>query len=347
MDVNLEQKPKGGDKRRKGNTGDASIEDIPDEIKIEILSRLPSTSLSRYKCVSRHWNNTLTIQAFLLKHSRSYGKHPKLGFVKRSARWGKTAVISFELNSDNTPKTMIPIVTNPKRSDYGIIGQDVYFAYNFLMNNYFHMSNICNDLICLFNLSSTCVGLLNLKTGDFIHLPPITMKSVKHCILRYALGFDPVRKVFKVLCSIYPNTGIDVVILTVGSKYWKPIDSKSLPRSLINKNSPWRSILNSLCLNGVIYWVHQHIVNPVVIVPTVVAFDLNREALIDNELVAIRLGTYRPYYLTCLKERPTLLIWKTESDETEEVVEQWTLFNQKTPNATWKMRNCTNMMVPC
>ncbi|XP_074270651.1 putative F-box protein At3g52320 [Silene latifolia] len=319
---------------------DASNADIPEEIQIDILSRLPPESLSRFKRVSKHWYTTLTIQAFLIRHSLSYDKHPKLGFALRSRFWEKKSIISFELNDDNTPKTTGSLVRV----------KDVYFI-DFLMNYYSFMSNICNDLICLVRnnrqFSTSFFSLLNIKTREFTQLPAITNKSV--ITSRNALGFDPVHKVFKVLSIIYKRTGEEyaismVAVLTVGSKYWNPIEYKSLPSSL-TKNFFW-FWTESVCLNGVIYWVLKSKINNFNVL-TVVAFDLSREAFRDIELVTRHaIGTIFRYYLTSLKECPTLLIWNINKDDDTEEVEQWTLFDHKNPNAAWKRRNFTDHNFP-
>ncbi|XP_074270660.1 putative F-box protein At1g32420 [Silene latifolia] len=345
MEMNLEQKIKGGDKGRNSNTSDATNADVPEEIQIDILSRLPpAKSLSRFKCVSKHWNDTLTIQAFLLRHSRSYDKHPKLGFAVCNKVWANDSIISFELNDDNTPK-----ITASQ-----IIGKDAYFT-DYPISNYYYyrMSNICNDLICFFRPFLTCVSLINIKTRDFIQLPEITMKS-EH-ISWSALGFDPVRKVFKILSIIKESTSkvcvtTTAAILTVGSKYWKPIEDESLPSSMTEEFHCYRT--DTLCLNGVIYWVAKYTTDYLISL-TVVAFDLNREAFKGNELAVtrysrnMRLG----YYLTSLKECPTLFIWKINKGDGIEEVEQWTLFDHKNPNAAWKKRNFTvpnfPIKVPC
>ncbi|XP_074270646.1 putative F-box protein At3g10240 [Silene latifolia] len=275
------------------NTSDASNADIPEEILIDqILSRLSSKSFSRFKCVSKHWNDTLTITAFLLKHSRSYDKHPKHGFVARTSLWSKNSVISIELNDDNTPKTTGSLIR----------GQD---------------------------------------TRDFINLPAITIEFVDR--FWFALGFDPVHKVFKVLCLAYGSTSKEctttkAAILTVGSKYWNPIESES-------ESLPYWLSIDSIFLDGVIYCVHIYrIANGDVV--TITAFDFTREVFRDYELVMTprRRSEFR-YYLTSLKECPTLFIWKIGSDYTEEV-EQWTLFNHKDPNATWNRRIFTNHNFP-
>ncbi|XP_074270657.1 putative F-box protein At5g15670 [Silene latifolia] len=276
------------------NMGAASdADDIPEEIKIEILTRLPSKSLSRCKCVSKHWDDTLTIQAFLVRHSRSYDKHPKLAFVARSSIWGQDYVISFELNDDNTPKTTTLPVAKPKTTDSLIRGK-------------------------------------KLSSSDF------------------PMRFDPGHKVFKVLGMTYGRITskecTNAVILTIGSNYWNPIDYKCFPSSL-TKSLAWRSTTNSHCLDGVIYWVHKNTIDDVIVL-TVFAYDLNCEAFRDYELVKTPMQdrTFR-YYLTSLKKRPTLFIWKIKNRDTEEV-EQWTLFNHKNPNAAWKMRNFTNHNFP-
>ncbi|XP_074270677.1 putative F-box protein At1g60370 [Silene latifolia] len=317
---------------------DASNADIPEEIQIDILSRLPPESLSRFKRVSKHWYTTLTIQAFLIRHSLSYDKHPKLGFALRSRFCRKKSIISFELNDDNTPKTTGSLVRV----------KDVYFI-DFLINYYSFMSNICNDLICLVRNRpfSSSFSLLNIKTREFTQLPAITNKSM--LISRTALGFDPVHKVFKVLCVIHKRENEDyaismVAVLTVGSKYWNPIEYQSLPSSLTN-NIFW-FWKESVCVNGVIYWVLKTTIDNFNVL-TVIAFDLSREAFRDIELVTRHArGTISRYYLTSLKECPTLLIWKINKDDETEEVEQWTLFDHKNPNVAWKRRNFTDHNFP-
>ncbi|XP_074270647.1 putative F-box protein At3g52320 [Silene latifolia] len=347
MEMNDEKKIKGEVSRRKCNTSDASFADIPLEIQIDILSRLRPNLLSTCECVSKYWNDTLTTRAFLLKHSRSYDKHSKLAFVVRSIIWGKETVISFELNDDNTPKTEeTKTVLKPNTTaSYLITGRDEYFTDFYPVSCCFYMSNICNELFCLFNPSSTRVGLLNIRTRDFIRLPSVTIKSVDGFRFWYALGFDPVHKVLKVL-SIYGSRTKDgttkAAILTVGSKYWNPIDNETLPSSLVEQLPSWNTT-NSHYLDGVIYFVHRTRISYKVLVLTVFAFDLNSEVFRDNELVTRHLENKRfRHYLTSLKECPTLFIWKINDDWTEEVEEYWILFDHKNPNSAWKRRNSTN-----
>ncbi|XP_074270690.1 putative F-box protein At2g02030 [Silene latifolia] len=248
-------------------------EDIPEEILIDILSRLPPESLSKCKSVSKHWNDTLIIQAFMLKHSRSYDKHSKLAFVAHRPFNEKTSVLSFDLSNRTSSRTM-EIIGHRDRST------DTLFD-NYICND---MSNICNELVCLFNQFSTRVGLLNIRTHEFIHLPAVTIQRLGPGILGpsiflYALGYDPVSKVYKVL-SIYGGRYVcrtKAAIFTLGSKHWKPVEYKFL--------NCWRCN-NKLCLDGVIYWVNDNQIDGAKVV-TVVAFDLNRELFIDYELDSI------------------------------------------------------------
>ncbi|XP_074270633.1 putative F-box protein At1g47800 [Silene latifolia] len=318
---------------------DASFEDIPEEIHIAILSKLPPKSLSRCKCVSKHWNDTLTIRAFLLNQSISYDKHPNLFFVAlpESVTREFNSILSFELTKATTMSVVIEWDNCRRKTSIEevIKGYQEDFIRR-LMARHDYMSNICNDLICIFDLSSKNVGLLNVKTQDYIRLPAITMDSADQFIIFwYALGFDPVNKVFKVLCIFSQNKWYDTKasILTLGSKYWKPIEYECLPGS-VTENAPYWSSNNSICLDGVIYWVNETINEYYSIKLTVVAFDLNRETFRDYELVVEIAGTFS-YYLTSLKGCPTLFSWKKKSDE----IQQLTLFNHKNPNVAWSRRN--------
>ncbi|XP_074270668.1 F-box protein DOR-like [Silene latifolia] len=318
------------------NVSDVSSADFPEKIQIDILSRLPSKSLSRCKCVSKHWNDTLTIQAFLLKHSSSYDKHSKLAFVALALenntvlRWNK--IISFDL----TYNSFIGGGRETSTEEV-IIGYQEYFSHRLMTDHYYYNSNICNDLICLFNNSSRSVVLLNVRTQDYIRLPAMTMDEYADPLMRfwYALGFDPVNKVFKVL-SINDRSkgcGTKAAILTLGTKNWKPIEYECLPCSVTEDSIYWSSN-NSFCLDGVIYWVNETKIDQNAIMLTVVAFDLNHETFRDYELFGEDGGTFK-YYLTSLKGCPTLFVWKEEGDE----IQQFTLFNNKNPNVAWNWRS--------
>ncbi|XP_074270615.1 putative F-box protein At3g52320 [Silene latifolia] len=325
----------------------AIILHFPEEIQIEILSRLPPKSLARFNCVSKHWNDTLTIQAFFVSHSRSFDKHSKLAFVgQRHNISGYNFIVSFELNDDNyiNPNTVHHHFADAEQtivlsSEKIIRGEKIYFG-EFLPSTINpSMSNICNDLICLFDPSSTSVVLLNLKTRDFIHLPAIT-NPMYDFRLWCALGFDPVNKVFKVLSIIYrvdscEGCATKAAILTVGSKYWKTIEYECLPSSLTKKKPELNTTNNSLYLDGVIYWAHDVRTRRGKCVLTFVEFYLNREAFRDYEIVVTIDGdTTFGYYLTSLKGRPTLFLLNRERNE----IQQLTLFKNKNLNAAWSRR---------
>ncbi|XP_074270618.1 putative F-box protein At1g53550 [Silene latifolia] len=322
------------------------FENFPEEIQIYILSLLPPKQLSRCKRVSKYWNTTLTIQAFLFRHNLSYDKHSKLVFVAHRMIDGSSSVLSFELSDNNTPKTtkMSVIIKNSRRTDEVsteevIIGNHECFSNSLRYHGDSLMSNICNDLICFFDSYSPCFRIFNLKTQDFIqlHVPTINRNSAPWIRYWYALGFDPVSKVYKIL-SIYGGIRechTTAALFTLGlSNHWKPIEYDVVRPTVTMSGNYWR-LKNMFCLDGVIYRVdNNELLGDIVL--TVVAFDLNREVFRDYKLVLIPIQdaeTIR-YYLTSLKGNPTLFIWKMGSDE----IQQLTFFDHKNPKAAWKRR---------
>ncbi|XP_074270691.1 putative F-box protein At2g02030 [Silene latifolia] len=326
------------------NDTEFKFEDLLEDLQIYILARLPRKLLSRCKCVSKHWNTTLTIQAFMFRHSRSYGKPSKLAFVTHySETKGSVSVLSFELcdkyTTPNRKTLTVPKTTKIERdTEEIIIGQ--YKRFSEALFRRHAKSNICNDLICLFGYSSPNVGLLNLRTQDFIYIPPLTRQRVGSIRVWYALGFDPVNMVYKIL-SIYGGTKLcptTAAIFKIGSKHWKPVEYKFL-RCAATRNWDYWKRNNSFCLDGVIYWVNDNETLGGNVL-TVVAFDLNHEVFTDYKLDTIPIKDVKKirYYLTSLKGCPTLFVWKEESDE----IQQLTLFNHKNPKATWNRRNFTS-----
>ncbi|CAI9090719.1 OLC1v1025546C1 [Oldenlandia corymbosa var. corymbosa] len=59
-------------KRKKGRRMKGSTEsvEIPDDLMIEVLMRLPTQSLHRFKCVCKLWNSTISDPKFIDKHAR-------------------------------------------------------------------------------------------------------------------------------------------------------------------------------------------------------------------------------------------------------------------------------------
>ncbi|XP_074270943.1 putative F-box protein At1g46840 [Silene latifolia] len=310
---------------------EASFVDIPEELQINILSRLSPKPLSICKRVSKHWNTTLTVQAFMLKNCLSYDKHSKLAFVAHWTTKGYDSVLSFELSPKTTKVSVENSRTMEIRTAEVIIGHHVRF--NEALIGKHNKSNICNHLICLFDQFSTRVGLLNLKTQDFINLPAVTTESAGCNRFWYALGFDPVSNVYKVL-SIYGGSKVcrtKAAIFTLGSSHWKPIENKFLGSAVIMNWRYWRSN-DSLCLDGVIYWVNEIEIHGGRVL-TVIAFDLKSEVFTDYKLYTIPIKDAETikYYLTSLKGNPTLFIWQKFNDE----IQQLTLFNHKNPKGAW------------
>ncbi|XP_074270695.1 putative F-box protein At1g53550 [Silene latifolia] len=175
-----------------------------------------------------------------------------------------------------------------------------------------------------------------------MELPAVTTKSACNIRFWYALGFDPVSKVYKVL-SIYGGTiecCTKAAILTVGSKHWKPVEYEFLGSEVTMMPLYWRSH-NRFCLDGVIYWVNDNEINDTRVL-TVVAFDLNREVFTNYKLDTIHIKETIRYYLTSLKGNPTLFIWRKKSAE----IQQLTLFNHKNPKVAWNRRSFTTHDFP-
>ncbi|XP_074270688.1 putative F-box protein At2g02030 [Silene latifolia] len=347
MELNVEQKIEGGGfKRRNCNTSAASFADFPEEIQINILSRLPPEIFSRCKFVSKHWNASLTIQTFMFRHALSYDKHSKVAFVIHKPIKGSDTVLSFELSDNKNPNrptmtvpktTTIRVKTNKMTTEV-IKGHHEYFSDGLWReHNCNVMSNICNDLICLFNRFPKRVGLLSLRTREFIALPPVPTECAGRVTLWYALGFDPVSNVYKVL-SIYGGSEeccTKAAIFTIGSKHWKLVEYNFVSFAVSMNSRYWKS-QNRFCLDGVIYWVNDNEIDDTSVL-TVVAFDLNLEVFTDYTLDTIPIKDVEKirYYLTSLKGRPTLFIWKKESDE----IQQLTLFNHENPKVAWNRRS--------
>ncbi|XP_019240942.1 PREDICTED: putative F-box protein At3g10240, partial [Nicotiana attenuata] len=143
--------------------------EIPSDIVFQVLARLPIKGLDRFKCVSKSWSSMISHPEFIKAHRPCTGIFINL------------FPISIHLNS------------SPKGLFYASIhGNDElarrlslpYFGYE-------DITPIINGLACLYTAHQ--VSVFNVTTRELMALP-----ADAHYV-SYALGFDPVDNVYKVL----------------------------------------------------------------------------------------------------------------------------------------------------
>ncbi|KAF5186723.1 F-box family protein [Thalictrum thalictroides] len=201
---------------------------LPEELTLNIFSRLPIKSLMKSKCVCKTWNSSISNPHFINQHlSRApFIGNPFIIFsttdflVDDNPNYPKPKVslrqnCHFVEDIGGENEAVKPLQLDPVLSKLEIVGS-------------------CNGLLCLGDTS--CYGDLitvyvcNPFTGESVQLP--TLSSIpfesKHTL--FGFGFDSVRNEYKVLRLIFHSLKVcladcivEAEVCTLGSDSWRRI----------------------------------------------------------------------------------------------------------------------------
>ncbi|KAG7569051.1 F-box domain [Arabidopsis thaliana x Arabidopsis arenosa] len=226
------------------------FEQIPFDLVIEILLKLPTKSIARFRCVSKLWDSTFRSQIFTESFFTisSSTSHPKLLITcllddktfffsspqpQISSCASTTITASFHMSF---PIDCLSYICRPVRGlVYGNIGW------------YFRAPEGRVHFIC------------NPSTGQFLNLPKV--KKGWHIVKSY-LGYDPIDKQLKVLCmtELYGCTPflVEHHVLTLGTGKcfsWRMIEC-DIPHFAAGVGPSDRgNVYDGICINGVLYYL--------------------------------------------------------------------------------------------
>ncbi|CAN8302774.1 unnamed protein product [Cochlearia groenlandica] len=201
---------------------------IPNDLIIEIFSRLPAKSIAICRCLSKSWDR--------LFHSQYFTE-------------------SFLARSSTRPRLLISLKCYGKLHFFSCL-----MAQNLDDKDITHVVDClsANGFVCLYdkqmvkdNLARIAV-ICNPSTGQRMNLPRVKAKNND---LKSFLGFDPVTKEVKVLCITVPiyrkqAKSRDHQVLTLGRgklPVWRKIECLFQHSPISNKNG--------ICINGVLYYI--------------------------------------------------------------------------------------------
>ncbi|KFK44888.1 hypothetical protein AALP_AA1G315900 [Arabis alpina] len=209
---------------------------IPNDVIIEILSRLPAKSTARFRCVSKQWRSTLCRQDF-----------KELFLTRSSAR--PRLLISVK-KDDERNFFLSSLSQNPYEKSSLVVAAEFLIKFSKDMSQYPY--SYASGLIYIPRADDDTKRVIcNPITGQYVTLPELRK------VYGYSyLGFDPIDKEFKVLLM---NTPYD---------YIAPSDAVHYIWTLGSGNLGWRKIqcpfthepfyYGRICINGVLYYLALH-----------------------------------------------------------------------------------------
>ncbi|KAF9608892.1 hypothetical protein IFM89_012060 [Coptis chinensis] len=207
--------------------GETVNHDVPDEIMVYIMSKLPLNSIVRFKCACKQWCALIQDEAFIqfhfslrhrqvnLRHHTSFQVIGRIGFFY--------VIYSIEQDGSST------------------VIEGKFFDSNSFIDPFVPA---CNGLVCSLG-SPQALYVSNPVTNDSVTLPePRFLKAFPPSNIRLGFGFDIVSKKYKVVgCDASRHSKIEV--LALGEESWRPVEGN------IDTTRFKDQIIH---LNGMLYW---------------------------------------------------------------------------------------------
>ncbi|KAI8565854.1 hypothetical protein RHMOL_Rhmol03G0293100 [Rhododendron molle] len=166
---------------------------LPEDVLIQILSRLPVKSLMRFRAACKSWNSLVKSPAFVSKHLEN---HTNSSTVKNISR----LLVCHRGNPTN--KRLISLFSNDNLKEF--ISQDLS---PFFDNKFGHIRLIgpCNGIVCLYGFTDN-IALWNPSIREFKTLPvsPIPRPPDARILCGdLAFGFDSKTNDYKVMQILF------------------------------------------------------------------------------------------------------------------------------------------------
>ncbi|XP_059629485.1 putative F-box protein At4g38870 isoform X2 [Cornus florida] len=249
----------------KGKGQMASCNDIdqllPEDLIIEILSKLPVKSLIRARAVCKNWYTIIKNSSFVTKHFNHHtNNNSGRLFIYRVVK--NTRKCIFSLFPDETLAG-----TPPVHQDV-VVDMPCYIRI---------VASPYNGILCLFNRPSNSFAMWNPATREFRALPVLSGNfppNLVRCGEICGFGLDLITNDYKVVwiwntMSVFKGTSFgpyQVAVYTLSTDSWRYLDVV-LPYSCIE------SPLSNTCINGVYHWCAMNNDNH----PVILSFDMGTE----------------------------------------------------------------------
>ncbi|CAL9236396.1 unnamed protein product [Arabidopsis halleri] len=171
--------------------------EIPPDLVTEILIRLPSKSLMRFKCVSKDWSSLISCRYF-----------SHLFTVRRQQ---KSRLYMYLVAKDN--QRVLLSSTSPDNNSFVVVDKDLSIP------RMGYSANVVRGLMC-FRVRKKAY-IYNPRTKQLLTLPAIksdiiTEQDQKKQI-QYYIGHDPVSDRYKVVCTIMVSSAY---LCNLKSEHW-------------------------------------------------------------------------------------------------------------------------------
>nr|XP_023876158.1 F-box/kelch-repeat protein At3g23880-like [Quercus suber]XP_023876165.1 F-box/kelch-repeat protein At3g23880-like [Quercus suber]XP_023876171.1 F-box/kelch-repeat protein At3g23880-like [Quercus suber] len=279
-------------------------DDLPDEIVLEILARLPVKSLLRFRCVCKTWYSYITNPNFISTHLLCYNNHDG-GYVIYMPR---TAVHRAYFHRPHSQICTLAF----DRTFETISEFRIPFTFQ---SGYASLVGSCNGILCFTDFitpKSNDVYLWNPSIRKFKRLPNTCLNQTQVLNVAHGFGYDSLNNDYKV--ARFSWTGIkwipppEVEVYSLSSDSWKRVELGISRRPNVISYG-FNGILAFPFVSGHLHWMIEMIEEgggqERRYTSMILSFDVNSEKL--KELPVPDEGGCIAKYLTSYKEKLALI----------------------------------------
>ncbi|KAL1188056.1 F-box protein [Cardamine amara subsp. amara] len=226
-------------KKQECNSPSDQLDPIPNDLMVEIFSRLPGTSLMKFQYLSKFWFSIIRSKRFIDS------------FFSRSLNRGSRLLITLNNINENGEKRLFFFSASNE-------GANKYFPSSLVANldmiipsgdahYHFPQGTIVHGFICCSYHGQFLI--CNLITRQIVTIP----KSGDYKFTYNYLGYDPIDDQYKALCMMASQSDYGDIkhkVLTLGRG-----DNKNHSwRQIKDNTEPYMPSTKGICINGVVYY---------------------------------------------------------------------------------------------
>ncbi|KAK4595536.1 hypothetical protein RGQ29_013850 [Quercus rubra] len=248
--------------------------DIPDDIVLNILTRLPVKSVIRFRCVCKPWNSSITSSYFISTHLNNFAHAHDTDTDNDN---GDGYIIHMPLHTRvmNSSSSNRPVCTVALDRTFDRIFEiEIPFD---LPSGFSKIVGSCNGLLCLAT-SIDVIYLWNPSARKFKRLPDSCLGNLGVVTLGFAYHLEnDDYKVLRISCCpwIRPNVPDDIEVYSLSSDSWRRVGMSLRANVKAFDNS---FLLPTPLVSGALHWISRVVEGEEECkVEVIMSFDVNSE----------------------------------------------------------------------
>ncbi|KAL8481162.1 hypothetical protein ACS0TY_027088 [Phlomoides rotata] len=191
---------------------------IPNELVVEILTRLPVKSLARFKCVSKPWHSLISFPAFIKAHLKSAINTKNSEYLLKLHLF---CICTYPRNHFREFSLHL-LMGGAQNDDLATVNYGIPNP-----NSPMRILGSCNGIVCV-SMNEMQLFIWNPFLKNFKLLPSLRRPSSLCCYMKDGFGYEPLTDDYKVVAIFYcmgDSGPYEVQIYSRKTDRWKRIEN--------------------------------------------------------------------------------------------------------------------------